>query len=165
MNPLRKYLAIAGGVALLALATWIWRIDSLRAAHLTDLIACGKAKEEQRLQFDTAQKIARDRANANKARKEAEHEKARMASNAALDDLRQRYRAVVLRKGASAAGRAAGKTGLPGNAQGAQGALGAGAGAGVPLGEFVISEADALICADNTARLQEAQRWAIEVLN
>ncbi len=158
---IRACLRIAGGVALIAVAIWAWRINALRGEHLASLARCETEKTEQAEAFSRAQRAATDKAEAAKARKEAEHEALRQKSDADLADLRERYRAVVLRQ---TAGRSAsGSAHLPRTATTAQSADGPRDSAVVSLGTFVISEADALTCADNTARLQAAQTWAISI--
>lgn len=158
--PLKAWLGIGGGVALLALSAWAWRIDSLRADHLAALNQCQSEKSEQAELFQRAQRAALDIANASKARKEAENEAARQQADARYDDLGSKYRALVLRK-AAADRSAASRARLPGASETAQGPDRPGEDTGVPLGTFVISETDALICAENTARLEAAREWAI----
>lgn len=166
MIPLspKSWLAIGGGVSLLAIATWVWRIDSLRAEHLAALTQCQSEKSEQAELFQRAQKTALDLANAAKARKEAKNEAARQQADARYDDLGSKYRALILRKATADRG-ATSRTRLPGTGETAQGTVGPGEGAGVPVGRFVIMEADALICGENTARLEAAREWAIRAGN
>ena len=162
---LKEWLRLGATIAGAALGIWAWRIDGLRADHLAGLNQCRSEKSEQAEQFRRAQQAALDIANAAKARKEAEYDAARREADARYDDLGGKYRALVLRK-AAADRRAAGGAGLPGTAPAAQGADRAGENPGVPAGgaaiaTFVISDADALICAENTARLEAARAWAI----
>ncbi len=158
---LKGWLAIGGSVAMIAGGAWIWRIDTLRAEHLAALGQCQSEKSEQAEAFRRAQRVAQDLAEAAKARKDAENEAARQQADARYDDLGSRYRALVLRK-AAADRRAAGGADLPGADEAAESPDGPGESAGVPIGTFVITESDALICADNSARLEVARQWAIE---
>lgn len=161
MTP-RLLLVLIGSAVVIATAGWTWRIETLRARHLAALIACRAEKTEQAEIFRRTQKAALDLATAARTKKEAEHESARQTSDASLADLRARYRALVLRK-AAADHRDASRTYLPENATASTGADGADRNSGVPARVFIITQADALICADNSARLQTAQHWALSL--
>lgn len=126
--------------------------DDERAAHALTMA-----------RYQMAQDVAERVATENKLRKETADETARQTADADLDVLRARYRAAIgqLRRQAAPLERAPGTADLPGTGQAAQGTDGPGAGAGVS--RLAISADDALICADNTARLQVARDWALRV--
>lgn len=126
--------------------------DEERAAHALTMA-----------RYTQAQDVAARVATENKLRKETADETARQTADADLDVLRARYRAAVgqLRRQASPLERAPGVADLPDASKTAQGADGSGARAGVS--RLAISADDALICADNTARLQVARDWALRV--
>ncbi len=155
----RYLLALAGAGSLLAGGAWVWRIDALRESHLSALIACRAQKTDQQESFTRAQKAAREFAAAVATRKENEHEAARQQSDAALADLRERYRTLVLRK-AAVDRSPTGSAGLSQNASRSTGSDGTSRGARLSPETLIITQGDALICADNTARLQNAQGWA-----
>ncbi len=160
----RHLLALAGAGSLLAGGAWVWRIDALRESHLSALIACRTQKTDQQESFTRAQKAAREFAAAVATRKENEHEAARQQSNAALADLRERYRTLVLRK--TAIDRCpTGSAGLPQNAAPSTGSERTSRSARLSPETLLITQDDALICADNTARLQNAQGWARVVMD
>ncbi|WP_443971898.1 hypothetical protein [Sphingobium sp. CR28] len=158
MTP-RHLLALAGAGSLLAGGAWVWRIDTLRESHLSALLACRAQKAEQEETFMRAQKAAQALAAAAATKKENEHEAVRQQTDAALADLRERYRSLVLRK-ATADHGSAGSAGLPQNASASTGSDGTSRSARLSPETLIITQADALICADNTARLQNAQSWA-----
>jgi hypothetical protein len=76
-------------------------------------------------------------------------------------DLRNRYHAAVLQLAANQ-GRAR-SADLPGNAEAAQSGNRLGGSAGLPGATLNISQDDALICGDNTARLQAVREWAAAI--
>lgn len=161
--------------ALVAFAAWAWRADSLRGQHLIALRQCRAEAAQQAETFQRALRSATDLANAARIRKEAEYDAARDASDDALADLRERYRALLLRKAATDRSPAA-SADLPRPARAARGTDGAGADpllpdrhptgdatgsdAPLPVNSMVIGMEDAFICADNSARLQAARQWA-----
>ena len=99
---------------------------------------------------------------ATTAKEEQDAKNAKLAADGdrAAADLRGRYHAAVLQL-AAAQGRAR-SADLPGRAASAQSRDRSGEGALVPAGPaaLAISQDDALICADNTARLQAVHDWA-----
>lgn len=174
------WLRLGGATALLALSAWAWRIDSLRGQHLVALAQCRAEATRQVEAFEHARRSAAEIANTARIRKEAEYEAARHASDDSLADLRERYRALLLRKTAADRAPAAGAD-LPRPAGPAGGADGAGTDSLLPAGphardatilngqppviDMTIDREDAFICADNTARLQAARQWAETLRN
>ena len=136
------------------LALWGWRVDSLRGHYKAGLMA-------QAASYRQAQAEASSNALSAKIQKEAEYVKKADAADARYADLSSQYRAAVLRYQASQ--RAAGKTDLPESATGAEVSDGSGAGSILPVGQLMIPEADAFICADNTGRLQAVREWALGI--
>lgn len=119
----------------------------------------GRASD--RKDYQRAQAEATANALSDKMRKEAEYAAKAEEADARYDDLSRQYRAAVLRY--QAAQRAAGGTDLPSTSKAAQGGDGPGGGAVIPVGDILIPQADALICADNTARLQAVRVWALSI--
>jgi hypothetical protein len=121
--------------------------------------------------IQTANATAIQQATAAKEAKDAYNAQLAAQSDHTAADLRTRYHAAVLQL--AAAQSHARSADLPGNADAAQGRDGPGEGAGVPAGSaagelanpLAISSDDALTCADNTARLQAVQAWAVALGN
>ncbi|WP_313326078.1 hypothetical protein [Sphingobium yanoikuyae] len=119
----------------------------------------GRASD--RKDYQRAQAEATANALSDKMRKEAEYAAKADEADARYADLSGQYRAAVLRY--QAAQRAASKPDLPGTSKAAQGGDGPGGGAIIPAGDILIPQADALICAENTARLEAARAWALSI--
>ena len=119
----------------------------------------GRASD--RKDYQRAQAKATANALSDKMRKEAEYAAKAEEADARYDDLSRQYRAAVLRY--QAAQRAAGGTDLPGGAESAERADGPSQVAVIPVGEILIPQGDALICAENTARLEAARAWALSI--
>ena len=83
LTGLRMYGAIAGAVAVALLLAWVWRIDSLRARHLKERVAC----EQNHAQFVADVKAKTDEARRldaeHKATVEAQQDK--VSANASKD--------------------------------------------------------------------------------
>ena len=114
-------------------------------------------------EYATFKDIIRDRmaeaileATRLKLEKEAINAQLNAKADKAAGDLRIVYRDRVLRQAGAHPGCAA-ENNLPG-ADVSQGSNGPGAGSGL-----FISTPDALICADNTARLKAVQEWAVSM--
>lgn len=141
-------------LALLALCAFLaWQSDnksrtiaSERAAHAAQIENYRKAGE-QSLAFARAEKL----------RKETRYAEASKQSQAAYDALAARYRAAVLRAAQAHPGSAA-KANMPVLAANTGVPETAGSSAIVP---FLIDTADALICADNTAKAQAARDYLL----
>lgn len=115
-----------------------------------------------------AQAEAKADALEEKAKQEAKDAKAAQAAQSDYDALRERYAGLVrtqaaqhpdrgadLRRSANAAGVPAPAAENP--------QLPVGAGNGIPFGTVLISQGDALICAENTAYAQGAYDWAAQI--
>jgi hypothetical protein len=103
-----------------------------------------------------------------KAKQEAKDAKAAQSAQSDYDALRERYTSLVRAQAARSSGsgtdlrRSADDAGIP--AEGAEDPdLPVGAGDGIPFGTILISQGDALICAENTAYAQGAYGWAAEI--
>ncbi|WP_343546769.1 hypothetical protein [Sphingobium yanoikuyae] len=103
-----------------------------------------------------------------KAKQEAKDAKAAQSAQSDYDALRERYAGLVRAQATqrSADGtdlrRSAQSAGIP--AQAAQDSdISDGAGDGIPFGTVLISQGDALICAENTAYAQGAYGWAAQI--
>ncbi|MDF0543320.1 hypothetical protein PX699_13260 [Sphingobium sp. H39-3-25] len=140
---------------------WSFRVDHLRGRHLDSLKAERAGRKEDRAAYNRAQMEATAKAFAQKQALEKEYERKAEVADAAYSDLSGQYRAAVLRY--AAAQRAAGRTDLPGATQAPEVSDGSGQGAGIPQGSILIATDDALICAENTARLQIARGWVLDV--
>lgn len=139
----------AGLLAALALALlWGWRVDALRA-HYKDALA------QQAKAYTDAQKAAQTDFDKKLAAAKAKNEELNNAADKKSADVSIVYRDRVLRL--PAASCPASGTGLP-KADVPESADGPGADA------VVLKRDDVLICADNTARLQAAHDWAVEMM-
>jgi hypothetical protein len=136
------------------LALWGWRVDSLRGHYKDSLVA-------QAASYRQAQAEASSNALSAKIQKEAEYAKKADAADARYAGLSGQYHAAVLRY--QAAQRAAGKADLPESTKATEGSDGSGAGSILPIGQLMIPEADAFICAENTGRLQAVREWALSL--
>ena len=135
-------------------------IQQLRVTGLKSSLSAEKAgRIADQEGYRRAQAEAEVNALAAKIKKEAEDAKKADAADARFADLSQQYRAAVLRY--QAAQRAAGSADLPQPTQGAASGDGPGGPAVIPQGAILIPQADALVCADNTARLEAVRDWAL----
>ncbi len=119
----------------------------------------GRASDRKEYQWAQAEATAA--ALSAKMKKEAEYAAKADEADARYADLSGQYRAAVLRY--QAVQRAAGGIDLPGGAEPAERADGPSEGAIIPVGEILIPQGDALICAENTARLEAARAWALSI--
>ncbi|AYO76420.1 hypothetical protein [Sphingobium yanoikuyae] len=115
-----------------------------------------------------AQAEAKADALDQKAKQEAKDAKAAQSAQSDYDALRERYARLVRAQtaGHSSRGadlpRSADHASLP--AEGAEDSdLPVGTGDGIPFGTILISQGDALICAENTAYAQGAYGWATQI--
>ncbi len=129
------------------LQTAVANMEAERAGRLAD-----------RSEYQRAQAEATSRALSEKMQKEAEYEAKADEADTRYADLSGQYRAAVLRY--QAAQRAGGSTNMSGTSEAASGTDGPGGGAVLHVGAIMIPQADALICAENTARLVAAHEWA-----
>ena len=135
-------------------------IQQLRVTGLKSSLSAEKAgRLADRKEYHRAQMEATAKAYAAKIKTEKAYEAEREKADLAADDLGKQYRAAVLRY--QAAQRAAGGADLPQPTQGAASGDGPGGPAVIPQGSILIPQDDALICADNTARLEAVRGWAL----
>lgn len=145
--------------AILALFTTIqtFRLQSTQGA----LQAEKSGRRADAASYAQAQAEAAAIALSAKMKKEAEYAAKAEQADARAYDLGQRYHAAVLRyQAAQRSGRA---TDMPGTAQSAESSDGPGGSPVIPLGNILIPENDAFVCATNTARLQSAREWALSL--
>ena len=145
------------------LALW-WQHGTLNGVR-KDLVAMERARNAERAahaatvaNYREASKRAQEAAEAEKQRIENDHRRIAQHADQNYEALRAQYRAVLLRDQARTDSSSPGETGLPG---------GSGA-AGVPevgssASELLISQSDALKCADLGAYAMGAFRWAEDV--
>lgn len=161
---LRPYLLGAAGIAILAAAIWVWRIDSLRASHKIDAANVRREYDMFREQVTAkaaealmAQKAV-NAAQEQKWKKEAhaadqKHETELAAANAAAEryirDNRLLRQAVDRGEGGATGGAAQG--------DGAQGGDRSGATADL----VAVTADDVRICTENTRRLIDVRDWAL----
>lgn len=145
-----------GGASLLALAVTALLLHAARSER--DAAIAGRAAD--RSAYVAAQETARSNALAAAAKKDAENVKKADDADARFANLSAQYRAISLRY--SAAQSVAGQSRLPAAAKSTESPDRPGGLAVIPQGSILIPQADALICADNTARLQAAREWANE---
>lgn len=142
-------------IVLLALTIQTFRLSATQSA----LQAEKSSRRADATNYARAQAEATAIALSAKMKKEAEYAAHAEQADARADDLGERYHAAVLRyQAAQRSGRA---TDLPGTPESAQSADGSGGSAVIPLGNILIPEADAFVCATNTARLLAARDWAL----
>ena len=146
-----------GGALLIALAVTALLLHVARSER--DAAIAGRAAD--RAAYVAAQETARSNALAAAAKKDAENAKKADNADARYADLSAQYRAISLRY--AAAQSATGRANLPASPKGTESADRPGGLAVIPSGNILIPQADALICADNTARLQAAHEWAVSL--
>lgn len=134
-----------------------FRHQSTIAALETERL--GRASD--RKDYQRAQAEATANALSDKMKKEAEYAAKAYEADARYADLSGQYRAAVLRY--QAAQRAVGGSDLPSAAEATQSRDGSGGGAVISAGDILIPQADALICAENTARLEAVRAWALSI--
>lgn len=144
-------------IVLLALTLQTFRLGSTQGALEAE--TAGRRGDAAR--YAQAQAETAAIALTAKMKKEAEYAAHAEQADARADDLGERYHAAVLRwKAAQRSGRA---TDLPGTTESAESADRSGGSPVIPLGNILIPEADAFVCAANTARLQAAREWALSL--
>ena len=137
-------------------------VQTLRVASLKSSLSAEKAgRLADRETYKRAQMEATANAFSAKIKKEAEDAKKADAADARYADLSGQYRAAVLRY--QAAQREAGQADLPQSPKGSASSDGPGGPSIVPTGAILIPQADALICATNTARLEAVREWALGI--
>lgn len=148
------------GIALLIVALTL----ALFATRAT-LADTKRQFSEWQVAVQHAQEKAEADAYVEKLMKEAKHANDARLAQADFDALRERYARLVRSKAASGAAR---RSDLPAasdatfvlDATASDTSVPVGRGDGVPAGTILIAQADALICAENTAYAQAAYGWA-----
>jgi hypothetical protein len=149
----------------LALAGLLLALCAVQSVRLsitqTRLSAEREGRKADRAEYARAQMEATAKALAEKQRKEAEYARKAEVADSAYAALGDQYRTAVLRY--QAAQRAGSGSDLSGPAETAQGPDRPGGGAVIPQGSILIPTDDALVCATNTARLEAARAWALDL--
>lgn len=143
----RQYIAAGIGLVVVLLIAWALRLDHLRAGYkqaLVDTVA----------RYTQAQKDAQDRFNAAVATERARNERLNDEADSKAGATAIVYRDRVVRLPAAPTGCAADSAGLP-TSDPASRSDGPGA------DTVILARSDAMICADNTGRLQAAHDWAV----
>jgi hypothetical protein len=140
--------------AALAIVVQTFRLSATQAS----LEAERAGRQSDRDTYARAQAEATSAALSAKLETEALNARKSQEADRRYADLSGQYRAAVLRY--QAAQRASGSAHLPEPADATQGADGPGEGADVSFGSILIPQGDALICAENQARLEAAHEWA-----
>lgn len=137
-------------------------IQQLRVTGLKSSLSAERAgRALDRKEYERAQMEATASAYAAKIKTEKAYEAEREKADLAAADLGKQYRAIVLRF--AAAQRAGSGANLPQPAEASSRPDGPDRTAVLPVGQLMIPQADALICADNTARLEAARDWALSL--
>jgi len=145
-----------------ALLLTVIGVQQLRVVWLKSSLSAERAgRAADRSSYEKAQAQTAVDAYSAKIKKEAEDAKKADAADVRYADLSGQYRAAVLRYQASQ--REAGKADLPQSPKGSASSDGPGGLAIVPTGSILIPQADALICAENTARLEAVREWALGI--
>jgi len=161
LSRIQQAAIIAAGVVIAALAIFV-TIQTFRLVSTQGALEAETAgRRGDAARYAQAQAEAAAIALSAKMKKEAEYAAKAEQADARADDLGQRYHAAVLRyQAAQRSGRA---TDMPGTAQSAESSDGPGGSPVIPLGNILIPEADAFVCATNTGRLQAAREWALSL--
>lgn len=145
------------GLLCLALIVQTFRLSATEGS----LIAEKAGRQSDRLSYEKAQALAASEALSAKIETEKRHEAEREKSDARAATLAADYRGAVLRY--QAAQRAASEADLPQPSEAAESSNGPGGPSLLLAGDIIIPQADALICADNTARLEAVRDWALSL--
>lgn len=157
---LRRYWPQALATLAIALLVIFATVQTFRhQSAVAELETERLGRASDRKDYQRAQAEATANALSDKMKKESEYAAKADEADARYADLSGQYRAAVLRY--QAAQRSANGTDLPRTAEAAQDADGSGESAVIPFGDILIPQGDALICAENTARLEAARHWAL----
>lgn len=149
----RLYLMAGAGIVIAIFLGWVWRVDSLRAQHKKELIAC--QENHARFVADVKDKteLARMSDAAHKAEVERDQEKARAENDT---EIRRRIDAAVanvrLRQQSQTSNGRSGAANLPGAAHPTSGSDRASEAS-------VMDEGDQIICSENTVKAQGWKDW------
>lgn len=159
---LRRYWPQAFAVMAVALLVIFATVQTFRLQSTAEKLETERlGRASDRKDYQRAQAEATANALSDKMKKEAEYAAKADEADAHYADLFGQYRAAILRY--QAAQRAADTADLSSASQAAQGVDGSGGGAVIPVGDILIPQSDALICAENTARLEAARHWALSL--
>lgn len=158
LSTLRAHWKLIGAAFLLLALT----IQTFRLSATQGALSAEKAGRQADLAtYEKAQAQATSAALSAKLKKDAENAQKAEQADSRYADLSQQYRAAVLRH--QAAQRQASGTDLPSLSESAESGDGPGGSPVIPLGNILIPENDAFVCATNTARLQAAREWALSL--
>lgn len=156
ISGVKQYLPIGGGIALALFAAWAWRVDSLRAGYKAQRDAERQAHARTIHNYTEAQKLAEIAFTVKIEAIQKRNKELNDEADSRVAALRADY-ADRVRKLPKAAQCSAGSAGMP-EANGTESTNGPGGDA------VILDRSDALICADNTSRLQAAHDWALEIM-
>lgn len=161
LNLINQFqLYIIGGFAALSLglavSTYIYKLKYEAADTRAEACEAGRAADQKAVR--TAQEQAELEARLAVERIERENERKAQTADARYRDLNERYRASVLRYSRTPNPGATGPTNTAGPADPAESVDGPSEGT-----HLLITTDDALICAENTARLQSGHEWALSL--
>lgn len=152
---IRLYVALGAAILVALLVAYVWRIDSLRAAHKRDYEACKAAYAQFVADVKAKTELARLSDAKHKAEVEAAQEKERADHEAEIQHLRADYSQRVRDYAKAHPGSRAGAS-LPRPANAPSSPAPASA-------ETIVPVADLEICAANTALAESWQSWWKEV--
>lgn len=156
LSLLRRFWpALVAGALVLAIIIQTFRLQATEGA----LSAERAGRVADRSSYERARAEATTNALAAKIETEKKHEVEREKADARAADLGEQRHAAVLRYQATQ--RAASVQHLPGATETASGSDRSDRSALLPLGQLMIPEADAFICANNQARLEAVREWAL----
>lgn len=148
---------ILGGGLVLALIIQTFRLQATEGA----LSAEKASRAADRSSYERAQAQATVDAYAAKLKKENEDARKADAADARATAVAADYHAAVLRL--ASAQRAASEGHLPESTETATGSDRSDRNTVLPVGQLMIPEADAFICAGNQARLEAVREWALNL--
>ncbi len=151
LTGLRLYGAIAGAVAVALLVAWVFRIDSLRARHVKELVACQANHAQFVADVKAKVELARISDAAHKAEVDAAQQKERADHEAEVQHLRADYAGRV-RDYAKAHPGGSGKPAMSAPTNSPSEPVTASSEAVVPV-------SDLEICASNTAAAEGWLSW------
>ena len=153
---LRLYAALGAAALLVAFALWVFRIDSLRAQHKREAVQCEQNFAQFRADVKAQTELARISDAAHKAEVERDQERIRSEND---EESRRRIADAVSRvrnDQARARGSGSSRAPVPGTPNAPGGPSG---GSEAP---FVDAD-DAVICTENTVKLEGWADWWREV--
>lgn len=149
LKGIQTYITISLAVSTLICGVG-WHLTSLKLENARQTIELNKKT------YEAAQKEAEAKALTNKINMEKKYEDEREKADSNYADLNSKYRAAVLRY--SEAKRQASRPNLSGPSEASEVSNRSNKDSLVP-----VPEADLLICAENTARLENARDWIFSI--